>query len=653
MIGYRREIDGLRALAVLPVMLFHAGFKTFSGGFVGVDVFFVISGYLITSIILSEQEAGTFSLIHFYERRARRILPALFLVMAACIPFAWFWLSLSDMEDFSRSLSAVSVFASNILFWRESGYFDTAAELKSLLHTWSLAVEEQYYVLFPLFLIVMWRFARRWTAATLAVIALTSLAVAQWGAYYNPTAAFFLLPTRGWELAIGAIIALYLSRHGNIEVTTFTRQIGSVLGLALILYAVFSFSKKTPVPSLYTLAPTIGAALTILYATPNTFVGKVLATKVLVGIGLISYSAYLWHYPLFSFARHRSVAEVSETLYLLLSVAAFLLAYGTWRFIENPFRNRSVFTGKQIAVFSFSLSVLFIAFGMVGQITHGKYMGRDDAVRLESVEERLRVNHGLSDDCDGPFTLSDHCRTSDSPTVLVWGDSYAMHLVQGLLASKPDLKLIQTTATSCGPFFDIAHINTKYGRSRAEKCISSNDKVYELLRDSPSIRYVVMSSLFWPYIEEEANLLTRDGAVLNGPDATYDYMVKTLDRIKTLGKIPVVFSPTPQTGRNLGRCALKAVQFGEDGSVCNFALLEAKSNQKPVYDFLQKIASINPVIFLDHGICDGESCKAVKNGVFIYRDDGHLTHEGSAYVGKQMKYYALIEKAGELQLRKD
>ncbi len=177
--NYRREIDGLRALAVLSVILFHAGFETFSGGFVGVDVFFVISGYLVTTIILAELEQGSFSILNFYERRARRILPALFLVMLVCVPFAWFWLLPSDMKDFSQSLVAVSVFASNILFWRESGYFDTAAELKPLLHTWSLAVEEQYYVLFPLFLMLFWRLGKRSILVMLGLVFVASLDVAE------------------------------------------------------------------------------------------------------------------------------------------------------------------------------------------------------------------------------------------------------------------------------------------------------------------------------------------------------------------------------------------------------------------------------------------------------------------------------------------
>ncbi|MEP6889678.1 MAG: acyltransferase, partial [Nitrospirota bacterium] len=178
---YRREIDGLRALAVLPVILFHAGFEAFRGGFVGVDVFFVISGYLITSIILKEKQEGTFTLLGFYERRARRILPALFLVMFACMPVAWWCLLPADMKSFSQSVAAVSVFSSNIFFLHDIGYFNIEAELKPLLHTWSLAVEEQYYLLFPIFLLLTWRLGKQWTVAMLAVIAMLSLAVAQWG----------------------------------------------------------------------------------------------------------------------------------------------------------------------------------------------------------------------------------------------------------------------------------------------------------------------------------------------------------------------------------------------------------------------------------------------------------------------------------------
>ena len=215
MMKYRPEIDGLRAVAVLPVILFHAGFELFSGGFIGVDIFFVVSGYLITTIIISEMDDGSFSIVNFYERRARRILPALFFVMAACLPPALFWMVASDLKSFGQSLFAVSTFSSNILFWSESGYFDTAAELKPLLHTWSLAVEEQYYIIFPIFLMLTWRFGIRWILVVLSLVFILSLGVAHWGAVYaaHPkilSGTFFLLPTRGWELLVGVFAAFYL-----------------------------------------------------------------------------------------------------------------------------------------------------------------------------------------------------------------------------------------------------------------------------------------------------------------------------------------------------------------------------------------------------------------------------------------------------------
>jgi peptidoglycan/LPS O-acetylase OafA/YrhL len=211
--NYRSEIDGLRAIAVLPVILFHAGFTIFSGGFVGVDIFFVISGYLITSIILHDLKNNKFSLINFYERRARRILPALFFVMFACLPFAWQWLLPEDMKRFSQSLVAVSFYASNFLFWITSNYFESASELKPLLHTWSLAVEEQYYLFFPLLLMFFWSYLKKYTAFVLVSLAVISLIVAQIGSNVAPTANYFLLHSRAWELLIGALAAYYLTQN--------------------------------------------------------------------------------------------------------------------------------------------------------------------------------------------------------------------------------------------------------------------------------------------------------------------------------------------------------------------------------------------------------------------------------------------------------
>src|SRR4029077_10903920 len=239
MTRYRPEIDGLRAVAVIPVILFHAGFGLFSGGFVGVDVFFVISGYLITTIIMSELDEGKFTILNFYERRARRILPALFVVMLACLPFAWLWFLARDFKDFSKSIYAVATFSSNILFWRQSGYFDTSTELKPLLHTWSLAVEEQYYILFPLYLMLVYRFGRRWIYWSLIIIGISSLCVSHWAAYNKPSADFYLLPTRGWEILLGAFAAFYLSHDTPPRISRVVSQLLSATGLLLVTYSVF------------------------------------------------------------------------------------------------------------------------------------------------------------------------------------------------------------------------------------------------------------------------------------------------------------------------------------------------------------------------------------------------------------------------------
>lgn len=366
---YRPEIDGLRAIAVLPVMFFHAGFTAFGGGYVGVDVFFVISGYLITSIILSEKQAGTFSLANFYERRARRILPALFLVMAVSIPFAWLWLLPEDLKDFSASVASISVFLSNWLFYKQSSYFDADAESKPLLHTWSLAVEEQYYVLFPALIILLWKYSRKQILPVLMLLALASLAYAQHRVLVNPSAAFFFLPARFWELLAGALLAFHMLRNRTPHQGS---QLVGIAGLALILYAVFGFDRDTPFPSLYTLVPVAGAMLVILGASPHTYAGRLLGMKPLVAVGLISYSAYLWHQPLFVYARHLSVGEPGTLTMLGLFAASMALAYLSWRFVEKPFRNSSLVSRKTLIVFGTTVSSMFVALGGAGYLSNGK-----------------------------------------------------------------------------------------------------------------------------------------------------------------------------------------------------------------------------------------------------------------------------------------
>ena len=492
---YRAEIDGLRALAVIPVILFHAGFEWFSGGFVGVDVFFVISGYLITTIIISEMGEDKFSLIYFYERRARRILPAIFFVMLVCIPFALIWLPPADLKGFGISLAAVSTFSSNILFWSESGYFDTAAELKPLLHTWSLAVEEQFYILFPLFLILTWRFGIKSILILLLTIFLISLGVAQWGAYNSPSASFFLLPTRGWELLIGVFIAFYLKHNSYFE-SHILNQLFSLFGLSMIVYSIFTFDKTTPFPSFYALIPTIGTGLLILCAVPNTLIHKLLSLRFIVGIGLISYSAYLWHQPLLAFARHRLLGDISDFFLIFLCIASMTIAWFSWRFIEMPFRTKNNFNRKNIFLMSSSMIMIFCVVGMY------IYASTSIPSKINLTDKVISVPHkfkghvyedrncfsGLISD-DGPCEIFGNGQLGE---VIIVGDSHASVLAESFLSSINSFySLLDLTASGC-PFL----INTNIFIGRNFVCSSNFQSArQDKLRDRPNSTVIYHSRL--------------------------------------------------------------------------------------------------------------------------------------------------------------
>ncbi|PID45835.1 MAG: acyltransferase [Proteobacteria bacterium] len=370
---YRAEIDGLRALAVVPVVLYHAGISGFSGGFVGVDIFFVISGYLITSIILSEQANAQFTLAGFYERRARRILPALMLVTLLSSIAAWYLLLPNELVDYGQSVASVGVFASNILFWLQSDYFAAESEFIPLLHTWSLAVEEQFYLVFPLFMMATIAWLKRRRLLVLGIIGIISLLYCEWAWRNAAEANFFLIPSRAWELLAGVFCALYLQHHSLKQLVI--RQVGGLLGLGLLLYSIFVFDKNIPFPSLYTLLPVLGTALIILCVDSETMVGKLFSLPALVGIGLISYSAYLWHQPLFVFARMSSMDVLSVYLLLGLSALSFVLAFVSWRWVEQPFRNRSWLSQKQVLWMAGGCSVVLVSLGMIFVLNEG-FAGR-------------------------------------------------------------------------------------------------------------------------------------------------------------------------------------------------------------------------------------------------------------------------------------
>jgi peptidoglycan/LPS O-acetylase OafA/YrhL len=623
---YRREIDGLRALAVIPVILFHAGLQTFRGGFVGVDVFFVISGYLITSIIISEMQGGTFTLLEFYERRARRILPALLLVIFTCLPFSIFWLIPRDMADFSKSLIAVSLFASNILFYLKSGYFDPAAEMIPLLHTWSLAVEEQYYVLYPVLMLLLWRLGKRVIVGVLLMIALFSLAAAQWASTFEPMGAFYLLPTRGWELLIGAIISFYLfgKDHNKIcqETMGHMGQWLGLIGIALIVYAVLAFDKRIPFPSAYTLIPTIGTALVIVFATEQTLIGKMLSGKALAGIGLISYSAYLWHYPLFAFARHRSIEEPGKFLLLTLALTSLLLAYLSWKWVEKPFRVKGRIKRNHIVVIGSLCSCILVGIGLTGYFNNGYIEGISPAeMRMfyyPDKHARMLYREGscyLTLD-QAPSAFAKDCyATNEVGGTLIWGDSHAAALSIGLRESFTDL--IQYTASGCPPMRDVVVPWSVH-------CVEVNDFVMsEIKRLKPHI--IVLHADWNAYKDYELAL---------GLIKTIKYIqsVVPLARVTVVGGVPQWHPSLPKV------MLLRGIPVDKERYMETPIWQELVAMDKE----LELIADGNDARFVSaiENLCVDGKCRIVtssKEGWALTTwDNAHLTEAGSLLLAKQL-----------------
>lgn len=621
---YRREVDGLRALAVLPVILFHAGFKTFSGGFVGVDVFFVISGYLITGLLLAELEGGRFSVVKFYERRARRILPALFLVMAACLPFAWLWLLPGDMKEFGHSLAAVSVFSSNVLFWRESGYFDTAAELKPLLHTWSLGVEEQFYVLFPLSLMLAWRMGRRWVAVLLMSVTAASLALAQWGALNSPEAAFFLLPTRSWELAIGSLVAVRFAWYSRSTIAPMVSETLSAVGIALIVISIFLFDEATPFPGLFALVPTLGTALVLLFGWPETVVGRMLSTKAMVGIGLVSYSAYLWHQPLFAFARHASLVRPSAPLLLGLSVVAVALAFTSWRFVEQPFRQKGVISRRSVFAFALAGSAAFIVIGAAGHYSDG-FLGRygDEDKDLAGVSRAASgryVQQRFNELRKRNFDNNDK-----RLKVLVIGDSFGQDLVNAVYEGKLDRYVQLSTfyiPVGCGNLDLGRDLEDRIAPADREHCSKiggyEDPRLKALIRAADSV-WLVSKWRYW-----QAELLPQSIANIR----------------RDFGKDALVFGRKSFGSVNLKQ--LLMTRPDERPRLTN----EPDAEQVRTNELMAFTLDSAQFIDLSRIFCgDGKRCRIFDDtGRLLSYDGGHLTPDGARFLGAKLLDEAAIAR---------
>lgn len=659
---YQPEIDGLRALAVLPVILFHAGFQGFSGGFIGVDIFFVISGYLITSIILAEMEAGTFTLASFYERRARRILPALFFVMALCLPFAWFWLLPYDLQNFSQSLVAVPTFASNIFFYQQSGYFDENASIKPLLHTWSLAVEEQYYLVFPLFIVLTWRFGKTLILKCLVIVFILSLALAHWSFSAHPYFTFFLLPTRGWELLIGGILAFYFSLGYKRTENRWINEFGSLLGIVLIIHSIFLFDNATPNPSFYTLVPTVGTVLIIYFATPQTYTGKLLGSKFFVGLGLISYSAYLYHQPLFAFAKQRSIDEPSKLLIGLLVIVSFCLAYFSWRFIEAPFRNKGRINRKQLFTFCILASFSFVLIGLVGYLNKGfpKRVNESALLALAKQDDRNPREKECQASDSKWISPNDSCVMGDRNKiqVVLLGDSHANAIAYELGNSLEvnGIGMRQLTYDGCPPLFDVYHVDS------GSKCYLYSDAAYKFVAQNKSITHIVIS-LRWTaylkgygfnnkeggieYINSRIDVISEGKLQRNEDEKRREVLksiyAKTIKKYMDLGRQVILVYQVPEVGWNVPKVLAKNKFFNKNTSENEITTnhkvyLERNKETNDILDGLgihKNLIRIKP----DSIMCDSfisSRCVATFNGDVFYYDDDHLSNAGARLITREI-----------------
>ena len=630
---YRPEIDGLRALAVIPVILFHAGFGLFSGGFSGVDIFFVISGYLITGILLKDLQTDNFSLTYFYERRARRILPALFFITAVTIPFAWLWLTPRDLKDFAESLVAVAGFSSNILFWMETGYFETEAALKPLLHTWSLAVEEQYYILFPLLLMLTWRHVPRAIFKLLITLFVLSIgaAILLPVVFRDPqidSAAFFLLPTRGWEILAGGLIAYYTHNIQTAPPRPAVAQAASLAGLALIGLSVFWLDSTARFPGLPALLPVGGACLIILFAQEGTWVQWLLRQRALVSVGLISYSAYLWHHPVFALVKYRSLTTPPPEMMITLCLATLPLAYLSWRFIEQPFRDRN--TLKRSTVFMWGGLGIFIL-GCVGS----------GYLLLDSSKYSARAGN------TGP------------ETVMILGDSHAQHLTLGLRV-KLGTRIGSYASHGCIPFYNIDRYDSRYIPG---ECSTKTNALLDKFSNSKTMHTLVLSTMGPVYLDNtvfkgqhperihgQHVTLTTDPE-LKDPWLIFETTMRdTLGRLSALPDKKIIFVlDIPELGIDTRQCAMPlrtvrilGTDFGAGGwhyDNCTVPRAEFNARTARFHSLVRRVLADFPdVILFDPTdlFCDETQCYGTIGPNRLYRDADHLSEFGSLYIAQTL-----------------
>lgn len=657
---YRNDIDGLRAIAVLSVLFFHAGFSGFSGGFVGVDVFFVISGFLISGIIQKEIENKKFSLARFYARRAKRILPPLFMVIALTLSIGYILLLPIELKELAKEAVAALFSASNILFWKSGGYFDGPSELKPLLMTWSLGIEEQFYIFLPLLLMLLHRIARQhWIAPALLIICLASFALSISLLTSDPfsTTAFYLLPARAWELGLGVLLALvFYPQASAIQRSPLLNNTTSVLGVLLILIPVLFYNDEVSFPGLAALPPCLGAVF--LLVSQNSQINKALLSHPLaVYIGKISYSLYLWHWPLFAFFRISRQAEPSIAESFFVLTLTFVLAHVSYRWIETPFRHSTTPNASLLRRYALTTSIFAsLAFGIYaadGFLRHA-------SPEIQAASSALKDRNRNSDVCGKLINgkLPDQCSQNMQSTksILLIGDSHAAAMAPAVRkwAIQNQFNFHEMAIPGCPPLPNIKTIDHK-GRIKCHADHFATDAltfadslqgdIYILF--SARLSYWGEGGYGWTERTRKIPDLIREGdrSELISNIYTKELLHKGLDQFfSSLLKKPnrklVFLMQVPEAAGNPSTCLaamhnpLRAKFTSSEN--CSPHIDEAAQirliNSQKMTQYFSKRHQPSCIIDLAQAVKKENHLITDINGIALYRDNNHLSTKGAEKV---------------------
>ena len=633
--NYRSDIDGLRAVAVLLVLMFHLGLGV-PGGYIGVDVFFVISGYLITGIIKRQIEQGEFTFAAFYARRARRILPALLVVLLVSSVAAFFILLPSDLERYARSVVAALLSVANFWFWSQGGYFGAASEMAPLLHTWTLAVEEQFYILLPIALLLMYRWTSHWVGRLLLLACAGTFAASAWFVSTRTPEVFYLSPFRAWELLVGSLLAMY---RLPVVASNLHRQGIAATGLLLIVAPAFVYTAQTVFPGPAAALPCFGAALLIwIGASGDTATTKLLKSRALVFVGLISYSLYLWHWPLLVFTKHAMGENLGLGARLAVGLASLVLAALSWRFIETPFRSMARTTNRQ--AWAFSGATVALLGGMVVAVvfSHGlqsRFTPEVAALDRASAREVVRTE---CIDLRVPLDANTVCRigaTGGPPTMLIWGDSYAHAMLPAFDAAFRRMGVAAWFAAESGcPPLPAASVSFQ-GRDNW-RCREFNDKMVKFVGAQAGLRQVVLAAAWDGYANAASGYKLR--VIGTGDSATslkqgIEVLAQQL-RASGVNRDLIVVGQVPSFGWSVPHKMLLRQLNGE--LIEPLKRSEWREKSAVSREIFQSLAaSSSQLIFIESAewFCASGACRyASDQGQPLYWDGGHINAQGNRFI---------------------